>query len=110
MYKKIYEQGKGENKHLIHLWDVVGYRQINWNNYAYRECREEDAKYKGLKGEHLIRTHNWDRNTHGLHFADISAHQKFLIEEYNQNSDGKEEIDKFVVVNNSYKSYLYLKN
>ena len=82
MYKKIYEQGKGENKHLIHLWDDDGYRQINWNNYAYRECREEDAKYKGLKGEHLIRTHNWDRNTHGLHFADISAHQKFLIEEY----------------------------
>ena len=48
MYKKIYEQGKGENKHLIHLWDDDGYRQINWNNYAYRECREEDAKYKAI--------------------------------------------------------------
>ena len=82
MYKKIYEQGKGENKHLIHLWDDDGYRQINWDNYSYRECRKEDAKYRGLKGEYLIRTHNWDRNTHGLHFADISAHQKFLIEEY----------------------------
>ena len=85
MYKKIYEQGKGENKHLIHLWDDDGYRQINWDNYSYRECRKEDAKYRGLKGEYLIRTHNWDRNTHGLHFADISAHQKFLIEEYGIN-------------------------
>ena len=82
MYKKIYEQGRGENKHLIHLWTDEGYEKIEWNNYAYKECREEEAEFKGLKGEPLRRTHDWDRKTPNLHFADISAHQKFLIEKY----------------------------
>jgi hypothetical protein len=27
MYKKIYEQGRGENKHLIHLWTDEGYEK-----------------------------------------------------------------------------------
>ena len=87
MYKKIYEQGKGENRHLIHLWTDKGYKQIQWDNYAYRECRKEDAEFTGLKGEPLLKTHNWDRNTQGLHFADISAHQKFLIEKYGTNDE-----------------------
>jgi DNA polymerase elongation subunit (family B) len=87
MYKKIYEQGRGENKHLIHLWTDSGYEKIEWNNYAYKECREEDADYRGLQGEPLRRTHEWDRNTKGLHFADISAHQKFLIERYGTNDE-----------------------
>jgi hypothetical protein len=29
-------------------------------NYAYKECREDEAEFKGLKGEPL-RTHDWDR-------------------------------------------------
>ena len=28
MYKKIYEQGRGENKHLIHLWTDEGYEKM----------------------------------------------------------------------------------
>jgi DNA polymerase elongation subunit (family B) len=87
MYKKIYEQGRGENKHLIHLWTDSGYEKIEWNNYAYKECREEEADFRGLQGEPLRRTHDWDRNTKGLHFADISAHQKFLIEKYGTNDE-----------------------
>ena len=82
MYKKIYEQGRGENKHLIHLWTDEGYKKIEWNNYAYKECSPEDAEFKGLKGEPLRKTHTWDRKTPKLHFSDISAHQKFLIEKY----------------------------
>ena len=87
MYKKIYEQGNKrqtgkENTHLIHLWTDEGYEKIEWENHAYRECREDEATAKGLNGEPLVRTHNWDRNTNKLHFGDISAHQKFLIEKY----------------------------
>ena len=87
MYKKIYEQGNKrqtgkENTHLIHLWTDEGYEKIEWENHAYRECREDEATAKGLNGEPLIRTHNWDRTTNKLHFGDISAHQKFLIEKY----------------------------
>ena len=87
MYKKIYEQGNKrqtgkENTHLIHLWTDEGYEKIEWENHAYRECREDEAKFKGLNGEPLLRTHKWDRNTTKLHFGDISAHQKFLIEKY----------------------------
>jgi hypothetical protein len=88
MYKKIYEQGRGqENKHLIHLWTDEGYEKIEWNNYAYRECRPEEAEFTGLKGEPLLRTHDWDRKTPKLHFGDISAHQKFLIEKYGTNDE-----------------------
>jgi DNA polymerase elongation subunit (family B) len=87
MYKKIYEQGRGENKHLIHLWTDEGYEKIEWNNYAYKECRPEEAEFTGLKGEPLRKTHDWDRKTPNLHFGDISAHQKFLIEKYGTNDE-----------------------
>jgi len=87
MYKKIYEQGRGENKHLIHLWTDEGYEKIEWNNYAYKECRSEEAEFTGLKGEPLRKTHDWDRKTPNLHFGDISAHQKFLIEKYGTNDE-----------------------
>ena len=87
MYKKIYEQGRGENKHLIHLWTDEGYEKIEWNNYAYKECSPNDAEFKGLKGEPLRKTHTWDRKTPKLHFSDISAHQKFLIEKYGTNDE-----------------------
>ena len=82
MYKKIFAKGKGNNKHTIHLWTDKGYEEIKWDNYSYKECRPEDSEFKGLKGESLCRTHDWDTNTPNLHFGDISAHQKFLIEKY----------------------------
>ena len=87
MYKKIYEVGNKrqtgrENTHLIHLWTDEGYEKIEWDNYAYKECPEDEAKFIGLNGESLLRTNNWDRNTNKLHCGDISAHQKFLIEKY----------------------------
>ena len=85
MYKKIYEQGRGQNRHLMHLWTDEGYEKIEWNNYAYKECRKEEAEFKGLKGEPLRRTHDWNKKTPNLHFADIAAHQKFLIEKYGTN-------------------------
>ena len=88
MYKKIFTEGakhisKQENTHIIHLWTDEGYEKIPiWNNYAYTECLPRLAEYKGLNGEPLRRTHDWDKNTPNLHFGDISAHQKYLLERY----------------------------
>jgi len=87
MYKKIHAQGAGKNKHLIHLWDDEGYQQIKWDNYSYRETHSNEGTHKGLNGESLIKTKDWDRGTPGLHFHDISAHQKFLIERYGINDE-----------------------
>ena len=82
MYKKIHAQGAGKNRHLIHLWDDEGYQQIKWDNYSYRETHSSEGTHKGLNGESLVKTKDWDKGTPGLHFHDISAHQKFLIERY----------------------------
>jgi DNA polymerase elongation subunit (family B) len=87
MYKKIHAQGAGKNKHLIHLWTDKGYEKIKWNNYSYRETHSIEGQYKGLNGESLVKTHDWDKGTPGLHFHDISAHQKFLIEKYGINDE-----------------------
>ena len=88
MYKKIFVEGakhitKQENTHIIHLWTDEGYEKTPiWNNYSYTECLPRLAEYKGLNGEPLRRTHEWDRNTPNIHFGDISAHQKYLLERY----------------------------
>jgi DNA polymerase elongation subunit (family B) len=88
MYKSIFAQGKGNNKHLIHLWSDEGYHTEEWYNTPYKECSESKAKYKGLKGELLCKSdREWNRNDPGLHFHDISAHQKFLIEKYGVNDE-----------------------
>ena len=87
MYKKIHAQGAGKNKHLIHLWDDEGYQQIKWDNYSYRETHSNEGTHKGLNGESLVKTKDWDKGTPGLHFHDISAHQKFLIERYGINDE-----------------------
>jgi DNA polymerase elongation subunit (family B) len=87
MYKKIHAQGAGQNKHLIHLWDDSGYHKIEWKNYSYQETNSTDAPYKGLNGEKLIKTHDWKKGDSGLHFHDIAAHQKFLIEKYGINDE-----------------------
>jgi DNA polymerase elongation subunit (family B) len=87
MYKKIHAQGAGQNTHLIHLWDDGGYHKIKWKNYSYKEINSTDAPYKGLNGEKLIKTHDWKKGENGLHFHDIAAHQKFLIEKYGINDE-----------------------
>ncbi len=93
MYKKIFAKKIGSNKHLIHLWTDSGYEKIEWTNQAYVECDDSQATHTGLNGESLRKISNWKytpdknnsyygKNTAGLHFQDIPAHQKFLIEKY----------------------------
>ena len=85
MYKKAYSTRLGGNKYKIHLWDHAGYDEIEWYNYAYQECSDEDATHKGLSGESLKKIYKWDKNTSNLHFHDITPYQKFLIEKYGVN-------------------------
>jgi len=84
LYRKCYSKRlRGDNKHLIHLWtDERGHEQIEWTNYAYKECHEADATYIGLNGEPLKKTHKWKRGDSGIHFNDMKPYQKFLIEKY----------------------------
>lgn len=83
MYKKVFAQKKGGNNHLIHLWtDNEGYQKVEWTNQAYIECHPHDATYTGLNGESLKKTATWNSEDTKLHFHDIPAHQKFLIEKY----------------------------
>ena len=80
MYKKIFARKIGGNKHLIHLWTDTGYEKVEWTNFAYKECPEGEGDYIGLNGEPLKRTSKWGLKDSGLHFGDMKAHQKFLIE------------------------------
>ena len=84
MYKKCYAQslGRGTNKHRVHLWTDEGYEQIEWSNYAYRECVESQATHRGLNGEFLKKTLQWKSGEQDVHFHDIKVYQKFLIEKY----------------------------
>ena len=96
MYKKCYAQRLGNNKHLIHLWDEEGYSKFEWENTAYVECDKEKHTVRGLNGEYLRPTQNWKysanpkyshNNTLGLHFHDMPAYQKFLVETYGINDE-----------------------
>jgi DNA polymerase elongation subunit (family B) len=97
MYKNIYvERIRGEkNTFTIHLWEDSGYSQTKWINPAYKECHEADATHIGLNGKPLRRTTNYYYNPYGndsdnekgIHFADMKAHQKFLIEKYGTNDE-----------------------
>ena len=88
MYKSIFAQGIGQNKHLIHLWDDNGYHTEEWHNIPYKECDSTKAKYRGLKDELLCRADSdWNSKDPTLHFHDISAHQKYLIEKYGIDDD-----------------------
>ena len=79
-YKKCYTTNLGKNKFKIHLWDEVGYDEIEWYNTAYVE--DPNGKLKGINGEKLTATTNWDRNTPNIHFHDMKPYQKYLIERY----------------------------
>ena len=82
MYKKCYAEYSGKNQYKIHLWEEDNYNIIPYRVPAYVECSENEAQYQGLKGEWLKKTYNWDRDNPRLHFHDMPAYQKFLIEKY----------------------------
>ena len=87
MYKKAFARRIGGNKHLIHLWTDEGYEKVEWTNFAYKECSEADADYVGLNGEPLRKTSKWGPEDSGLHFHDMKAYQKFLVEKYGTNDE-----------------------
>ena len=87
MYKKCYAEYAGKNQYKIHLWEENSYNIIPWRVPAYVECSENEAQYQGLKGEWLKKTYDWNKDTPGLHFHDMPAYQKFLIEKYGTNDD-----------------------
>ncbi len=82
MYKKCYAEYAGKNQYKIHLWTEDNYDIIPYRVPAYVECSEREAEYQGLKGEWLKKTYNWDKDNPRLHFHDMPAYQKFLIEKY----------------------------
>tara|TARA_R110000823_G_scaffold307688_1_gene430996 strand:- start:3765 stop:5474 length:1710 start_codon:yes stop_codon:yes gene_type:complete len=82
MYKNCYAERAGYNKYKIHLWEDSGYQQLEWQNQAYTECHEHDSTIMGINGEPLKRVYKWERGDTKLHFHDMPAHQKFLIEKY----------------------------
>ena len=105
MYKKAFARKIGDNKYLIHLWTDTGYEKVEWTNFAYKECSEADATHIGLNGEPLLKTSKYyyngyqvlnketgkyeldPKNDKNLHFQDMKAHQKFLIEKYGTNDE-----------------------
>jgi len=87
MFKKCYAEYAGKNRYKIHLWEEDNYNIVPWSNPAYVECSENEAQYQGLKGEWLKKTYKWDKDTPGLHFHDMPAYQKFLIEKYGTNDE-----------------------
>ena len=66
MYKKCYSTRLKNNKFKIHLWDEGGYDEIEWTNYAYKECREDKATHRGINGEYLLKTHQWYKTDSNL--------------------------------------------
>ena len=61
MYKKCYTQKIKDNKYKVYLWDDIGYDEIVWYNASYIE--DSEGTLKGINGEKLKKTTNWDRNT-----------------------------------------------
>ena len=82
MFKKCYAEYAGKNQYKIHLWEEDDYKIIPYRVPAYIECPEQEAEYQGLKGEWLKKTYKWDKDNPRLHFHDMPAYQKFLIEKY----------------------------
>jgi DNA polymerase elongation subunit (family B) len=82
MYKKIFARRLKGNNHLIHLWTDEGYEKVEWTSQAYLECDDSKATHTGLNGEPLRKTPNWNQEDNKVHFHDMPAHQKFLVEKY----------------------------
>ena len=82
MFTKCHAEYAGKNQYKMHLWTEKGYSVEPYRVPAYMECSEYEAEYQGLKGEWLKKTYNWDKDNPRLHFHDMPAYQKFLIEKY----------------------------
>jgi DNA polymerase elongation subunit (family B) len=87
MYKKAFARKLKDNKYLIHLWEDEGYSKVEWINQAYIECHEADATHTGLNGEPLKKISNYSPSNPNLHFHDMPAYQKFLIEKFGTNDE-----------------------
>ena len=87
MYKKAFARKIKDNTFLIHLWEDKGYSKIEWINKAYVECHEADSTHVGLNGEPLKKVSKWDPSNSKLHFHDMPAYQKFLVEKYGTNDE-----------------------
>ena len=87
MYKKAFARKIRDNTFLIHLWEDKGYSKIEWINKAYVECPEADSTHVGLNGESLRKVSRWDSSNSKLHFHDMPAYQKFLVEKYGTNDE-----------------------
>jgi DNA polymerase elongation subunit (family B) len=87
MYKKTFARKIGNNKYLIHLWTDAGYEKVEWTSKAFIECDEYEATHTGLNGEPLKRISNYKPDNPKLHFHDMKAHQKFLVEKYGTNDE-----------------------
>ena len=98
MYKKIHAQFKGKNKYLMHLWTDEGYEQVEWWNTAYQECSKDEATHRGIHDEPLKKVYKYEKNQLGLHFEDMPAHQKFLIEKYGTNDKPSTGIAKYFLI------------
>ena len=81
-YKKCYAERLNYNTYKIHLWEDKGYQLLEWKNQVYKECDEYDSTHTGLNGEPLKKVMKWNREDPKLHFHDVTAYQKFLIEKY----------------------------
>ena len=98
MYKKCYQGKKlDHNLYEMHLWEDDGEHQVvEYKNKSYVNCIPAESTLKGLNGEFVKPITNWrfsknpmykDKNTPGLHFHDMPAYQKFLIEKYGINDE-----------------------
>ena len=81
-YKKCYAERLNYNTYKIHLWEDKGYQLLEWKNQVYKECDEYNSTHTGLNGEPLKKVMKWNREDPKLHFHDVTAYQKFLIEKY----------------------------
>jgi DNA polymerase elongation subunit (family B) len=92
MYKNCYVRRNPDDyfNYDVHLWTDEGYTVEQFQNYGYLECSPAQATHVGLKGEHLKKIYNWQRNDIGLHYTDHTKgniHTKFLIDKYGINDE-----------------------
>lgn len=83
-YIKVHAERVKGQKYKMHFWDDGGYDEIEWTNFAYKECPVNQSENRGLRGEHLKKVYNWHWQEEGLHYHDIPPHQKFLIERFGE--------------------------
>jgi len=86
-YKSCFATKIKGNKYKIHLWEDQGYKSLEWTYPAYEECDVADEEFVGLRQESLRKTFNWDKDKSNLHFHDMKAYQRFLVEKYGINDE-----------------------